>query len=183
MHNFSFSLVYTFLRALIIGILQYLMLFRSVPQNTVIHTGNCILRNGTEQKKINLNSFNLWIVFTLLNELTENWRMLNNAPVNCNPPPQVRGEIYLPGDPAVPSECGGFVFAPKIAGNRPWLLPYLGCPRGAGGFYQQFVPAVRRFYLGLAGPKVKVPAIFPDLGAMVTIDWCIRIPLCFFLIN
>ena len=46
-------------------------------------------------------------------------------------PPQVRGYtgdsrgngpcFYLPGGPAVLSECGGFVFTPKIAGNGPWL--------------------------------------------------------------
>ena len=53
------------------------------------------------------------------------------------------------------------------------------CPRGAGGhlagFYQHFVCAERRFYLGLAGPKVKVPAIAGPGRAVVTIDWCIFI--------
>ena len=45
------------------------------------------------------------------------------------------------------------------------------------GFYRPFVPAGRGFYLGLAGPKVKVPAI-PRAwggGGMVTIDWRIML--------
>lgn len=58
----------------------------------------------------------------------------------------------------MPGEYGGFVFEPDIAGNMPYLgsLGYGGIWRG---FDHQFVPAGRGFYPGLAGQKVKVPAI------------------------
>ena len=73
----------------------------------------------------------------------------------------IAGEMcfYLPDGPAVRSDCGGFVFAPKIAGI--WV--YTRVRRHWWGIYQPLVPAGLGFYLGLARPKVH-PRYSPDHG-------------------
>ena len=95
-----------------------------------------------------------------------------NAPLVWGSTGDSRGNVlcfYLPEGLAVRSECGGFVFVPKLRGY--WYIP--GCGGIWQGTYQPLVPA-GQFYLGLARPKS--PRYSPDQGgAVVTIDWCIMI--------
>ena len=50
--------------------------------------------------------------------------------------------FYLPDGPAIWSECGSFVFMPKIAGYG--YIP--GCGGIKRGIYQPLVPAGRGFF-------------------------------------
>ena len=122
----------------------------------------------------------LWNSFSSSTEFASN-ELVNdqhnrNAPVNWNHCPHlVRGStgggnvpcFYLPDGPAVRSECGGFVFAPKIAGI--WVYT-TGCGGIWRGIYQPLVPAGRDFTWDWLDRKSKSP-LFP--GPVVTIDSCI----------